>query len=180
MSALVLFPEEFQYFRVLSTRGAAVSPQVTQHNTSLQHVTDPPTDNIEDHLPSVSHSGLSGHMRTLSLGSGVWDGEEDWDHLRLTPNSPSWTCIERGEGRRRDRMRERQWYVLNVHFVFSVSRILCLRFFLCVTLCRNSRSGHLAPAVFNMYPSIHFPSSYRKWMDCLVNKWTPKMDTWTH
>lgn len=84
-------------------------------------------------------------MRTLSLGSGVWDGEEDWVHLRPTPNSPSWTRIERGEGQRSDRMREGQWYVLNVYFVFRASKILCIHFF--VTLCRNPRIGHFVPQV---------------------------------
>lgn len=52
-------------------------------------------------------------MRTLSLGSGVWDGEEDWVRLRPTHIAPSWSRIEDGEG-----IRERQWYVLNVYFVF--------------------------------------------------------------
>lgn len=93
----------------------------THHSSRSSH---PPTEGIEDSLPSVSHSSLSGHMRTLSLGSGGWDGEEDWVQLCPAPDSPSWTHIERGEGRRADGMRERQWYVMNVYVVFSACKLL--------------------------------------------------------
>lgn len=62
----------------------------------------------------VSHSRLSGHMRTLSLGSGGWDSEGGWAHLRPIPYTPSWSYEERGERRRGDRLRERQWYMTNV------------------------------------------------------------------
>lgn len=58
---------------------------------------------------SVSVSGLTGHMRTLSLGSGGWDGEGALVHLNPHHYAPSWTPQERGGGG--DRRSQRLWYV---------------------------------------------------------------------
>lgn len=110
-------------FQVPADLGSSCIPagNTTHHSSRSSH---PHTEGMKNSLLSVSHRGLSGHMRTFSLGSGGWDGEEDWVQLRPTLDSPSWTHKERIEGRRGDGMRERQWYVMNVYFVFSAPKLL--------------------------------------------------------
>ncbi|XP_041821698.1 F-box only protein 41-like [Chelmon rostratus] len=62
---------------------------------------------LGEQLYSHHHcSGLSGHMRTLSLGSGGWDGEGAMVHLHPHHYAPSWTGRGRGGGGGR---RERLW-----------------------------------------------------------------------
>uniref|UniRef100_A0A3B4T3L1 F-box protein 41 n=1 Tax=Seriola dumerili TaxID=41447 RepID=A0A3B4T3L1_SERDU len=52
------------------------------------------------------YSGLTGRMRTLSLGSGGWDCEGGLGHLHPPHYPPLWTRQERGGG---DNRRERFW-----------------------------------------------------------------------
>lgn len=90
-----LFPEKLQCFRLLSTRRAAVQPpslQVPEHlNTPQVHgmVSNRTTAGTTETkrvliVSSVVFppSGLTGRMRTLSLGSGGWDCEGALVHLQ--------------------------------------------------------------------------------------------------
>ncbi|XP_049923385.1 F-box only protein 41-like [Epinephelus moara] len=62
---------------------------------------------LGEQLYSQHHySGLSSRMRTLSLGSGGWDGEAGLVHLHPQHYAAPWTRRERGGG---DRRRERLW-----------------------------------------------------------------------
>ncbi|XP_076580932.1 F-box only protein 41-like isoform X2 [Chaetodon auriga] len=64
-------------------------------------------DRLGEQLCSHHHyRGLTGQMRTLSLGSGGWDGEGALVHLHPHHYAPSGTRRERGGG---DGRRERLW-----------------------------------------------------------------------
>lgn len=67
-------------------------------NTSLRVLSLPP-------------SGLSGHMRTLSLGSGAWDSEGALVPLHPHHYAPAWARRKRAGG---DGRRERVWYVWSI------------------------------------------------------------------